>query len=277
VGWNGRNDHFINEISSLLARCPDMSNLHIDGPFWYGDGTIFGELFAGIDRLGLSLPLRRLELNGVALTSDDIASNLRHFRKIEFLGVSRNPNPLAESVLGQVCTILKEEDILLKGISTDFPDDPLLLDYLVSYSGLRELLFDPRCQSPDCPADLVERFYTQVLPSHHRTLEHLKFTCWPVPASFENDQTALDPLAEVTKCRSLRVLEVRYSGDGLRKDPGNFVSLLNLKFFGKVCSTRRVLKEDWLNACSQLQNLTQFNLYSYLGPSICSTLEWYRK
>jgi hypothetical protein len=173
--------------------------------------------------LGISLPLRRFELNGVAVSPSDFTSNLRHFKSIEFVGISRNPHPLGETIFGEICAILKERDIFLKGICTDFLDDPRLLDYLVSYSGLKELLLEPRLQSPDPPSDLIERFYTEVLPPHHKSLEHLRFTCWPLLPPTQFGPPSLDPLGEVAKCRSLRTLEVRYSGDGLRKDPGNFV------------------------------------------------------
>jgi hypothetical protein len=161
-----------------------------------------------MDKMEMEWKLEKLVLKGVVVTPGDIKKHIRHFKNLSYLEILINDDPKASTTFGQICTILQENAIFLKGVSTDHPEDPLLIPYLSSYSGLTKLCLhieDGQLKS-EFESEIINQIYTRVIPNHSSTLEHLtmgskEFRIWgEVPSKKQ--------LAELVRCRNLMVLDV---------------------------------------------------------------------
>lgn len=198
---------------SLLTRCPNLSCFHL-----YGDSSShLTDLFAQVNNSGQMLPLRTLSLFKVSITTDDIRNNIQHFQGLESLTICRNSESHVATTAGEICTTLSRHNVFLKRLKTDIVDDPLL-DYLASYSDIRDLELSVTYRPLDSSPVPVDRFYEQILPRHRKTLEKLE-----LGSSFPSAWTRLPSeshLGEIVKCQRLRMLKVyiELSRDELERD-----------------------------------------------------------
>jgi hypothetical protein len=203
---------FIEEIGSLIARCPSLVTAAFESSLpdlsAEAEAVCLSDIFCVANRLGLILPLKRLELKGVAVTPDQVRAVLQQLRHIQFLGISRNPSKYATTVFGEICNVLKKEGIFLKVILTDVVKDVKLLIFLASNPGLQELILRP-IHSSDNSMELVERIYTVILPRQRETLQVLKIGSFAAPRAWVTFPRA-EWLNEVAKCQKLRKLQVHY-------------------------------------------------------------------
>ncbi|KAF9448903.1 hypothetical protein P691DRAFT_775075, partial [Macrolepiota fuliginosa MF-IS2] len=208
ISWgNDSTNRFSSEVASLLARCPSLTDLRLDAGF--GPGYSYVELsniFSGVDGLDMDpLPLRRLDLDRIVVTPDDISTRIQRFRNLEFLGILENPATCSATAFGEICAILSRHEIYPRSLKTDVIHDPLFLDYLRSCPGLYELTIIPKHPLDDSP-EIREIFFKEILPRHRETLRHLCFgtvdpTVWSLPLPG-------DQLTEIIKCHKLYALVV---------------------------------------------------------------------
>ncbi|KAF9448916.1 hypothetical protein P691DRAFT_704183 [Macrolepiota fuliginosa MF-IS2] len=194
--WQG--PQLVSEIASLLARCPELSCLHFNG----ASSVRFADLFAEVNKSGQSLPLKRLCSVGMSIIADDIAKSIRHFQSLESLSISRDLMDPAK-VSDEIYIVLRQHNVPLKEMKVEI--NPFLIDYLASYSGLRDLqlVSHPFVNHPPM---IVDKFYTKALPMHRETLEQLEITS--EYASVWTKLPSIDHLQEVAKCQRLRGLKI---------------------------------------------------------------------
>jgi hypothetical protein len=152
--------------------------------------------------------LEKLILKGVMVTPGDIKKHIRHFRHLSYLEILVNNDPKASATFGQICSLLQENAIFLKGVSTDHPEDPLLIPYLSSYSGLTKLCLhieDGQFKS-EIESEITNSIYTYVVPNHSLTLEHLKMGSKELRVW--GGMPKREHLVGLVRCRNLVVLDV---------------------------------------------------------------------
>jgi hypothetical protein len=183
----------ISDIASFLARCPDLSKLYLSN-----DSSSLHELFAQAGKMEREWKLTEFQLNEVEVRSDDIKAQTRHFRNLTCLEIRNNPSPTAAEDFGAICDNLwREQGVLLKSVSTDYSQDPLLLSYLDSYSGLMKLCFGKK-------KALENDAYMRILPRHAETLEQYQLYAGPTWCGFISEVQR----AGLSQCRRLRTLWV---------------------------------------------------------------------
>ncbi|KAF9453628.1 hypothetical protein P691DRAFT_771188 [Macrolepiota fuliginosa MF-IS2] len=227
-GWQG--PHLISEIASLLARCPDISCFRFNGDSF----ARFADLFAEVNKSGQSLPLKRLCLAEVSVIADDIENNIRHLRCLESLSISRNLKNSA-TASEEIYTVLGRHDVFLKELNVEI--NPFILDYIASYSGLRDLRLAVGHPSLEDSPAVVDRFYKGLLPLHQETLEQLEIVS-TLPSVWTK-LPSMDHLREVAKCRRLRRLTI-WSGVDEAKPERSYIA---------AC-------DAWLTVGAQLPELT---------------------
>ncbi|XP_006457375.1 hypothetical protein AGABI2DRAFT_123245 [Agaricus bisporus var. bisporus H97] len=196
MSWVGRADVIVSDIASLLARCPQLSELYLAN-----NSSSLQELFAKVVETEGTWKLKELQLHGVDVSPDAMRAQARLFKHLTCLEIRNNSSLTAATDFGTICEILQQEQgVLLKSVSTDYPEDPLLLSYLCSHSGLTKLCFDSgkKLQPPDAADSGI---YMEILERHLETLEHLQLHAGP---SWNNLITEMGLL----KCQRLRTLRV---------------------------------------------------------------------
>lgn len=221
------------EIASLLARCPRLTEMYLRSESYSTDApdTSLHDIFTEVEKSETLLKLERLELSGVVVNPTDFDTYIRHFKDLAFLGITNNPSSKASAAFGATCNILqKHNDVYLKGVVTDLSGDPLLLSYLSSYSGLNKLCLGLQDNTED--SAVVNRIYTQILPLHCRTLEHVELGS--VRSSSWCQLPTPEQVSGLVKCQQLRVLKVRaiFAPERLMQNDGSiFVSPLPIESF----------------------------------------------
>lgn len=209
VHWSWDNfNNCLPEIASLLARCPQLTEVYLRSESYSTDNpdTSLNDIFAEVNKSERVLKLKTLRLCGVVVDPDDFEAHVRHFRDLTFLGITNNSSSKAYTAFGATCNILQQRnDIYLKGIVTDLSGDPLLLSYLSSYSGLTQLCLGLQDSKDDF--DVVNQIYTQILPKHSKTLEHLQLGS--VRSQIWCQIPTEEQIAGLVKCQQLKVLKVR--------------------------------------------------------------------
>lgn len=166
-------------------------------------------IFRDLDKMEMDWTLEKLVLKGVVVRFEDIGKHIRHFKNLSFLEILFNDHPLASTTLGQICRLLQENAIFLKGVVTDHPEDPLLLHYLSSYSGLTKLHF--HMSEDDRNSDMIlNQVYTLILPNHINTIEYLIMGSDKESRGWEDHpiMPKREHLVQLLKCRNLKVVEV---------------------------------------------------------------------
>ncbi|XP_006458565.1 hypothetical protein AGABI2DRAFT_176855 [Agaricus bisporus var. bisporus H97] len=183
-------ENVIPEVASLLSRCPEMTELSLNGRYSSRlEKPTLRDIFSEIGQLERPWKLQKLELISVIVTLDDIEAYIRHLKHLTFLEIFDNP---FSPTFGQIWDIFQQNGIALKELSTDHLEDPLYLHYLSSYSGLTSLKLKPspeRYENPEA-----------VLPKHAETLESLALEWCGTPTK--------EGIAELVKCQKLTDLQV---------------------------------------------------------------------
>ncbi|KAF9448902.1 hypothetical protein P691DRAFT_704147, partial [Macrolepiota fuliginosa MF-IS2] len=212
-------DMFIPAITSLLARCPSLHELHLDGVYSRDTCTNFSDVFSEVDKLESNpLPLKSLALYNIAVNPDDIGSRIHHFKDLDFFTILKNPAIHSATAFGEICMVLKRHDIYPRCLRTDVVHDPLFFDYLISHPGLHELSIGPGHPLDDS-LELRREFFEEVLPRHRETLRQLDFvaldaTVWSLP--LPDNQ-----LTEIARCYKLRTLAVGIAFEKEEVDRGD--------------------------------------------------------
>jgi hypothetical protein len=202
---------FIDELASLLARSPNLSELRIDaGPPCgsLSSSPNLSILFAQVNKSNVILPLQRLELREFTVTSDDIRTHLPHLRKLETLTICANTAPGAVTALGEICHVLKNHGVSLRRLSTDYPCDTVLLNFLIVHPGFREIQLKPIYGINNSP-EFVDKIFRRILPAQQETLESFRIhRCLHREWRRLPSDSQLD---EIAKCHLLRVLHIPYT------------------------------------------------------------------
>lgn len=176
------------DLVRLLARCPTLESLRFRGTVGVdNNGYTYTRfrltldfLLSGVARsLKSPWPLKVLELQGVFVTSVMFRKHLHHFRCLEYLDLGKDPSgetfSESTSTLTEVCDILGEERIFLKGLAISGVYDSSFSAYLKSCRDLRHLrLYLP---GPTWEASNARFFnYIQqfILPQYGGTLLELE-------------------------------------------------------------------------------------------------------
>jgi hypothetical protein len=151
-----------------------------------------------------TLKLKELLLHGLVVPSDGFELYVRHFKSLTSIVITGNRSPSASTDLGAICSILLQNDTYLEHVSSDHPEDLLLLSYLSSYSGLKRLELISSSGEKESYSEAVNRLYTQVLPKQSEVLEELRLYIHESEAWCKAPTE--DQLAGLSKCRKLRTL-----------------------------------------------------------------------
>ncbi|KAF9453638.1 hypothetical protein P691DRAFT_755266 [Macrolepiota fuliginosa MF-IS2] len=201
VSWKSLpTEAFFLQVAQLITRSPNLQELTARNLLHPTDLPLDTLILP----LPLPLPLTKLDLYGIRTTPDDVRTRIQHFRNLTTLVLVNSLWKLHESSLWPY---LGEHTIHLKSLSTDAMIYPLLSDYLMSYTGLRELNLWAK-HTDDDSGSVVDRFYS-ILAHHHRTLEraHIRssrgkaWTQRPTDAQLEG----------ILKCHKLKDLSVYLS------------------------------------------------------------------
>ncbi|KAF4610919.1 hypothetical protein D9613_006546 [Agrocybe pediades] len=194
-------------LSRIICNSPNMTSLSIDTG--YRNATteapsLHRFLSAEIERP--PMPIKHLSLRTVRALLDE--DTLYHLRSLESLSVHFNlTTPLHGSHLNEMWDTLREESIHLSAIDLNLVEvDDALLDYLVSYRGIRKLVFDNSYKlwgSPEI-GPIAVRFFKDVLPKISSTLEVLHLE----PSSVGAWCFGHDNAEAIAKCTNLRELTV---------------------------------------------------------------------
>jgi hypothetical protein len=122
------------------------------------------------------------------------------------LTISGNTTLNSAIAVDEICHTLDNDGISLRGISTPNFTDPLLLNFLSSHPGFREIRLEPISSIDD---ELMDRIFEQILPVQRKTLEVFVIT----ESMFDKRKHRPSDrhLNEVSKCHQLRTLHVPYA------------------------------------------------------------------
>ncbi|KXN93246.1 hypothetical protein AN958_00170 [Leucoagaricus sp. SymC.cos] len=103
--------------------------------------------------------------------------------------------------MGQICEILDSAGIYLKQVAIDAFKDPRVFKYLASFQGLEQIFLFKSKLSDGISSELINYFFTSVLPSHSNSLRRLKIggdcmTEWSLPLEERYKQS-------IAKCQKL--------------------------------------------------------------------------
>ncbi len=200
----------VSEIASLITRSPNVQDLVVQVNLFRGRRISLVAIFLSLDQHE-PLRLRRLGLEQIHITPEDIQANIRHFGKLERLSIIYNPWVKSRDVAyGNIWTVLHQNHIHLHALTTDAIGRPEFVEYLTSYTGLQELVIVTRGLRDHGDIGQVNA----VIAHHHKTLEILDLgakaswsSClWIRPTS--EDLRA--QLAGIGRCLNLRELAVHY-------------------------------------------------------------------
>ncbi|KAJ3563635.1 hypothetical protein NP233_g8814 [Leucocoprinus birnbaumii] len=182
IVWNHTvrpHPRIVAEISRVLHRSPGLEGFSFVIPwnFWrcktFGSLVTMEELFDEMLSGTVHMRLKSFESRGVIVSGGGLQKHVRHFRYLERLRVRFDPSPSAAANIGDVFRVLMIEGIYLKHIHIDLIHHPLVFDYLTSYSGVESLALKPGHPQDDNP-QLLDRFFSSVLPSHCASLKSLR-------------------------------------------------------------------------------------------------------
>ncbi|KAF7777633.1 hypothetical protein Agabi119p4_3705 [Agaricus bisporus var. burnettii] len=196
--------HTISEIASLLPRCPNLTRLRLGNVF--NSGTTLNDIFFETGMMEKSLELKELQLQGFVVSPDAFEHYVRHFKCLTSLAITQNRSRSASTDFGEICNILRRNNIYLEHIVADHPEDLPLLSYLSSYSGLTRLTLESQSGGTGS-FEAVNMFYTQVLPKQAEVLEELRLCFHDAPRVWRKTPT-VNQLAGLTQCHKLRTLVV---------------------------------------------------------------------
>ncbi|KAF7777840.1 hypothetical protein Agabi119p4_3912 [Agaricus bisporus var. burnettii] len=203
--WFPKAPYLVLEIASLLTRCPNLTQLLLtNGSF---EEVTLNDFFLEAGKMEKALKLQDLRLNSLVVSPEGFETYVCHFRNLKSIAITGNRSTSAPIDLGVICRILQQNDVYLEHLSTDHPEDFLVLTYLSSYSGLKTLEFGPLCMVENLGSfEAVNWFYTQVLPNQAEALEGLRL-------HFRNpgvwcEMPTVNQLAGLAKCRKLKTLSV---------------------------------------------------------------------
>jgi hypothetical protein len=168
-GQNGNASSFISQISTVIARSPQLRNLRVD---YEGRGsslpTLRG-LFAKLTTNNL-LPLEHLGIDFMDAIVDQITlPHLRHLTSFHFQ-IDDDHAFVAPRVWSSFQSNgIKLTDVSIEGIITE---ETML--YLSSFSGLKSLILEDVEASEVIGEKLKNMLLSEVLPKHANSLETLK-------------------------------------------------------------------------------------------------------
>ncbi len=210
--WSEKRHELVSEIASLITRSPDLQDLLVQvHPLFRGSSVTFGALFPSLDSPEQPLRLKRIDLEHICITPDDIQANTRYYDKLERLSIMNNPWVKRPDVAyANIWTVLRKNCIYLHALTTDAIGGSEFVEYLTSFTGLRELVIVSRYLHDN---DDIRRVNT-VIAHHHETLEILdlgsrvSWSSCPWIRSATEDIHA--QLAGISRCEYLRELAVHY-------------------------------------------------------------------
>ncbi|KXN84902.1 hypothetical protein AN958_11928 [Leucoagaricus sp. SymC.cos] len=200
----------LSQISGLVGRSPSLESFTFTIPASIPLEAEFGQpvtLEELLDALSLLTEnhthFKSLETRGVVVTGETFQRHSRHFRRLERLRVRFDPSPFAPANIGGVCEVLSAERIYLKHIHIDALHHPSTMYYLSSYSGIEHLALKPG-HPPDNSPQLVEQFFSTVLPRHSGSLKSLRIganlrTAWSRALTMEQ-------LRALSRCQELEYI-----------------------------------------------------------------------
>ncbi|KAJ3563778.1 hypothetical protein NP233_g8718 [Leucocoprinus birnbaumii] len=201
--------HMLLQISKLITRSPDIERFSFVIPDAtpieedFGPSVTLGEILVALDQFPNDLHLRSLETRGVIVNVADIEQHVRHFKSLVDIRIRFDPSPSAVANIGEVLSILSVYMIHLKKIHIDKFYHPDVFTYLSSYPGVEDLSLKPGHHLDDSP-EILERFFTSVLPAQAASLRRLRLgvnfdTRWSRPLFTKY-------LDEVAKCQRLEYI-----------------------------------------------------------------------
>jgi len=194
-------------LSRIICNSPNLTTLDIDTGFLIASveaPSLHRLLSAEIDRP--PMPLKRLALRHVRTRLDEDV--LYHLKSLQSLSIHFNLTTRVQgSHLNEIWDALRMESVHLSSIDVNLTEvDDALLDYLLSYDGIREVVFDNSARlwtSPETNAVAV-RFFKDVLPKIAVSLEVLHLETISEGAwCFSADNAAV-----ISKCINLKKLTV---------------------------------------------------------------------
>ncbi len=158
------------KISALIASAPNLQVLSVGARTLHmGSSLTLREIFPSLDHP--ELRLKKLDIDHIYTTPNDIQANIRHFGQLERLSIMKNSWAKSSGAAhGSIWLTLHKNHIHLHALATDAIRGPGFVNYLTSFTGLRELIMIPR-NLPDNSGEIAQ---VHVVIAHHRkTLEIL--------------------------------------------------------------------------------------------------------
>lgn len=203
----------------MIANCPFISSLLL---YVYGNGGDLQNVlfpFADFVKYALASPTFQPSLKSLRITCG------RHLLLspacIPFIrSLSRLELASEHAVEPTFWSSLTDSKIYLQALRINRLSRPAA-DYLTSYEGLEEFVFDHSVAQFNRPCGLttveeVRLFYHSILPKHRRTLRTLGLACVPLTQELGRDNNELwflgrDHLEQVSLCADLEHLEILYN------------------------------------------------------------------
>ncbi|KAJ3505984.1 hypothetical protein NMY22_g17394 [Coprinellus aureogranulatus] len=231
----------VQDVSRMIAKCPSLRSLLF---YVYGNNNAYGQPFYLYDfiRQALELPSFQPSLQSLRLLSgqDMILSPacIPFLRSLSRLELAHGPADDPGLWSG-----FTDSKIFLRVLRISRLA-PAIVQYLTSYEGLEEFVFDHSTVEFNRPCGLttedeVHLFYDSILPKHCRSLQTLGVTCDPINDILTvNDRTEWyineERLNQITACTALKHLEIMFD----HFDPGDPTPSLRQKFpLGDLLST----------------------------------------
>jgi len=252
----------LSQISRVLVRCPNIERFSFSISQAYHLANNFGspvtseELLNALDQLPTSLRLRYLETRGVVVTVNDLKRHIHHFRYLKELRIRFDPSPSAPANIGGILSMLRENRIFLEKISIDTINDSRVFDYMTSYSGIEDLSLKPGHCLDNSP-ELIERFFSCVLPAQSSSLKRLRIganfvTRWSKPLSEKY-------LAAVEQCQLLEYICCWASISLLDVEAGRSGNVVNVTSRESIWSFWYVPSQiGWLQTVMKLPHFQHF-------------------
>ncbi|KAJ2934114.1 hypothetical protein H1R20_g2997, partial [Candolleomyces eurysporus] len=199
--------HILDGVKALLAKSPSMTELVLNAPHQPdrpdGPGEKKVELSSMVEDVmqpNFSPTLKELTISAAPLKlSPSCAPFLRSLTSLEILNDSAHVQPSFWKALQDSGVHLQELKVA--------PLRQPIVDYLLSYSGLRGFTLDWSEQDAEDVEKVVPRFFHGVLPRHRDAIQsisfkHTKLGPWTVTQSYLNEGVYL--------CKKLKYLTLIY-------------------------------------------------------------------
>ncbi|RXW19356.1 hypothetical protein EST38_g6495 [Candolleomyces aberdarensis] len=196
--------HILDGVKALLSKSPSITELSLNAPYQSGGPEVkkveFSSMVEDVMQPNFSPSLKKLTISAAPLKlSPPCAPFLRSLTSLEILNDSAHVQPSFWKALQDSGVHLQELKVA--------PLRQPIVDYLLSYPGLRRFTLDWPEQDTEDVEKIVPRFFHDVLPRHRDAIQsisfkHTKLGPWTINQSYLNEGVYL--------CKKLKYLTLIY-------------------------------------------------------------------